>query len=50
MGPQNKGLFNRITLGSYEMGSGLKILNTALYLESGAGDIFTKLMSLLLCR
>lgn len=34
--------FNKITLGVYEMGSSLKILNTALYLDSGIGDVFTK--------
>jgi cell division protein FtsI (penicillin-binding protein 3) len=35
-------LFNRITLGTYEMGSSFKIFNTALYLESGKGTLFTK--------
>lgn len=42
MGSEKESLFNRITLGSYEMGSCLKILNTALYLESGIGNLFTK--------
>ena len=42
MGSRKEGLFNRITLGSYEMGSCLKILNTALYLESGVSSLFTK--------
>lgn len=41
MGAQKEGLFNRITLGTYEMGSGFKILNTALYLESGVGHVLT---------
>lgn len=39
---QKEALFNRITLGAYEMGSGLKIINTALYLESGISNIFAK--------
>jgi len=42
MGSQKEALFNRITLGAYEMGSGFKILNTALYLESGLSSLFTK--------
>jgi len=42
MGSQKEALFNRITLGAYEMGSGFKILNTALYLESGISSILTK--------
>ncbi len=42
MGSQKEALFNRITLGVYEMGSGFKILNTALYLESGMGELSTK--------
>ena len=41
IGPEKEALFNRITLGTYEMGSGFKILNTALYLESGIANIFT---------
>lgn len=35
-------LFNKLTLGAYEMGSSFKIFNTALYLESGISDISTK--------
>ncbi|MBA3813781.1 MAG: penicillin-binding protein 2 [Alphaproteobacteria bacterium] len=42
MGAQAVAFFNKITLGTYEMGSSLKILNTALYLESGVGSVFTK--------
>lgn len=42
MGSEAVALFNKITLGVYEMGSSLKILNTALYLDSGVGDVFTK--------
>ncbi len=42
MGAEKEGLFNRITLGSYEMGSGFKIINTALYLESGFTNLFEK--------
>ena len=42
MGSHKEALFNRITLGTYEMGSSFKIFNTALYLESGAGTLFTK--------
>lgn len=41
-GAQDVAFFNKITLGTYEMGSSLKILNTALYLESGVGNVFTK--------
>lgn len=35
-------LFNKITLGTYEMGSSFKVLNTALYLDSGISSVFTK--------
>jgi cell division protein FtsI (penicillin-binding protein 3) len=42
MGSKTVAFFNKITLGTYEMGSSLKVLNTALYLDSGAGDVFTK--------
>jgi len=42
MGSQKESLFNRITLAAYEMGSGLKIPNTALYLENKASSLFTK--------
>lgn len=43
MGPEKDALFNRITLGTYEMGSSFKIFNTALYLEeSGAENLATK--------
>lgn len=42
VGPKAIALFNKITLGVYEMGSSFKILNTALYLDSGAGNVFTK--------
>ncbi|OJW50359.1 MAG: hypothetical protein BGO67_00345 [Alphaproteobacteria bacterium 41-28] len=42
MGSQKEALFNRITLGTYEMGSSFKIFNTALYLESGMGALCTK--------
>ncbi|MBI2707353.1 MAG: penicillin-binding protein 2 [Proteobacteria bacterium] len=42
MGSQKEALFNRITLGSYEMGSSFKIFNTALYIESGISSIATK--------
>lgn len=41
-GAQDVAFFNKITLGTYEMGSSLKILNTAIYLDSGVGDVFTK--------
>lgn len=34
-GPDDEALFNRVTLGVYEMGSTFKIFNTALALESG---------------
>ena len=42
MGSHKEALFNRITLGTYEMGSSFKIFNTALYLESGVGTLVTK--------
>ncbi len=42
MGSEKQALFNRITLGTYEMGSSFKIFNTALYLESGVGSLSTK--------
>ncbi len=42
MGPQKEALFNRITLGAYEMGSSFKIFNTALYIESGISSLATK--------
>ncbi|MBS0272060.1 MAG: penicillin-binding protein 2 [Proteobacteria bacterium] len=42
IGPQKEALFNRITLGAYEMGSSFKIFNTALYLESGISSLATK--------
>lgn len=42
MGSHKEALFNRITLGTYEMGSSFKIFNTALYLESGKGTLLTK--------
>jgi len=42
MSPQAIALFNKITLGTYEMGSSFKIFNTALYLDSGAGNLFTQ--------
>jgi len=42
MGSKAVAFFNKITLGVYEMGSSFKILNTALYLDSGVGDLFTK--------
>lgn len=42
MGSKAVAFFNKITLGTYEMGSSLKILNTALYLDSGVGDVSTK--------
>lgn len=42
MGSKAIALFNKITLGTYEMGSSFKILNTALYLDSGIASVFTK--------
>lgn len=42
MGSKATALFNKITLGVYEMGSSFKILNTALYLDSGTSSLFTK--------
>lgn len=42
MGPQVVALFNKITQGVYEMGSSFKILNTALYLDSGISSLFAK--------
>lgn len=42
MGSQAVALFNKITLGTYEMGSSFKILNTALYLDSGISSLHTK--------
>lgn len=42
MGSNKDSLFNRITLGTYEMGSSFKIFNTALYLENGISNLFTK--------
>lgn len=42
MGPQKEALFNRITLGAYEMGSSFKIFNTALYLESDESNLTKK--------
>lgn len=42
IGSNAMALFNKITLGVYEMGSSFKILNTALYLDSGIADVFTK--------
>lgn len=41
IGSRKEALFNRITLGSYEMGSSFKIFNTALYLESGIANLST---------
>jgi len=41
MGSEKEALFNRLTLGAYEMGSGFKIFNTALYLENG-GNLFAR--------
>jgi len=38
MDPRHEALFNRITLGVYEMGSNFKIFTTALYLDKG-GDV-----------
>lgn len=43
MGSRQEALFNRVSLGVYEMGSSFKIFNTALYLENnkqGLSDIF----------
>jgi len=42
MGSQKDALFNKITLGTYEMGSSFKIFNTALFLESGIANVYTK--------
>jgi len=42
IGSHKDALFNRITLGAYEMGSSFKIFNTALYIESGISSIATK--------
>jgi cell division protein FtsI (penicillin-binding protein 3) len=42
IGSQKDALFNRITLGAYEMGSSFKIFNTALFLESKIASITTK--------
>lgn len=42
IGPQKDVLFNRITLGAYEMGSSFKIFSTAMYLERGAESVHTK--------
>lgn len=42
IGSQKEALFNRITLGAYEMGSSFKIFNTALFLESKIANITTK--------
>jgi len=41
IGSQKDALFNRITLGAYEMGSSFKIFNTALFLESKIASIST---------
>ncbi|MBP9692048.1 MAG: penicillin-binding protein 2 [Alphaproteobacteria bacterium] len=41
MGSEKEALFNRLTLGTYEMGSSFKIFNTALYLERG-GNLFAR--------
>ncbi|MEB3702906.1 Cell division protein FtsI/penicillin-binding protein 2 [Candidatus Bealeia paramacronuclearis] len=35
-------LFNRNTLGIYEMGSSFKIINTAMLLESGLGNLYSQ--------
>ncbi|MEM8588797.1 MAG: penicillin-binding protein 2 [Pseudomonadota bacterium] len=35
-GPEDESMFNRATLGAYEMGSTFKIFNTAIALDSGA--------------
>lgn len=42
LGSQKGAFFNRITLGVYEMGSSFKIFNTALYLEEGGDNVFTR--------
>lgn len=42
MGSKAVAFFNKITLGTYEMGSSFKILNTALYLDCGISSVFTK--------
>lgn len=42
IGANTDALFNRNTLGIYEMGSSFKIMNTALYLESGLGNLYTQ--------
>lgn len=42
IGSEAKALFNKITLGTYEMGSSFKILTTALFLDSGIANVFTK--------
>lgn len=39
-GPEEKALFNRLSLGVYEMGSSFKIFNTALYLERERSSLF----------
>ncbi|EKE08982.1 MAG: hypothetical protein ACD_16C00227G0002 [uncultured bacterium] len=41
IGSQKEALFNRITLGAYEMGSSFKIFNTALFLESKIASLST---------
>lgn len=35
-------LFNTASLGTYEMGSSFKIMNTALFLESGLGNLYSQ--------
>lgn len=42
LGAHKEALFNRITLGAYEMGSSFKIFNTVLYLESQVGTLAEK--------
>ncbi len=42
MGLHKEALFNRITLGAYEMGSSFKIFNTALYIENEISSLTTK--------
>jgi cell division protein FtsI (penicillin-binding protein 3) len=37
--PNDEGRFNRVTLGTYEMGSTFKILNTAMALDSGTATL-----------
>lgn len=37
--PTDEGRFNRVTLGTYEMGSTFKILNTAMALDSGTATL-----------